>query len=338
LTDTPVPLGADDLFDVVGAYRLSAAVMAMAQLGLPEILGTGAKAPTEIAEALGVTEPPIRHLLRMLASRGALVERADGRFDNSGLSDALRDPTNRDMICGWSALPELFDAWACLHRAVRGEFASPFEAAFGVDFHAYLTEHRETAAAYGDANASTVEEFEEIAHTIDLSEVRTVAVVGGLSGIELVPLLRRWPHAQAILTDLPAALEDAERTLTDHGLASRVEIVPGDARIAVPPADAYLLSTVLRCLRDDDAVAVLRACRRAGGQTVKTYSVEMVVPEGPASHPGATAELTAWVAYGGADRTAQEWRELHRRAGLHVSTITPLSDAFSLIEGVALKG
>jgi hypothetical protein len=164
------------------------------------------------------------------------------------------------MFLGWQAMPAFFQAWSGLAGALRTG-RSPFEVVHGSDLHAYFTSHPGDAASYETAMGSTVEDFEEFAESVDLSERSTVVCVGGASGIELVPILARWPNLRGVLTDLPDALINAADVLAAHGITDRVTVVPGDARTAAPPGDVYVLSTVLRCLSEPDAVAMLSACR-----------------------------------------------------------------------------
>ena len=326
------PLSADDLSEVAGAYRLSAAVMAMAELGLPDLLAGGPMRAGSLAAQLGVDEHALGVFLRMLASRGALVEDADGRFANSGLSAALVAGPQRDMILGWVALPEFFGAWAALAPALRTG-RTPFATAFDVGLHEYLGRDARANAAYSAAMGSTVESFAAIADAVDLADCEVVVAVGGGQGVELVPLLRRRPELRGILFDLANAVDGAAGVLADHGVADRVEIAIGDAREQVPHGDLYVLSTVLRCMGDDDAVAVLASCRRAGTDGARTLVVEMPLDDGPGEHPSATAALTAWVVYGGADRTRDQWAQLHERAGLTIEQTIDLDDRFAMFVG-----
>lgn len=323
-------LSGDDLVSLVGAYRLSAAVVAMAELGIPDLLADGALTPEDLARECRVPLAPIRRLVRMLASRGALIEDDRGRVMNTGLSDALRRGPQRDMVLGWTALPEIFAAWSSIVPALRvGTF--PFRYMYGTGFHEHLATHPASSSAYAAATGSTGDEFDGVAAAMDLSACSCVVSVGGGQGQELVPLLRRWPHLRAVLVDLPAALDGAENLLRGCGLADRVRIEPGDAREGLPAADAYVLLTVLRCLDDDEATAVLAACEQAGAADMQVSVVEMPLAEGFAAHPGATADMTAWVVYGGADRTINQWMTIHDNAGLKVGTVTPLDGPYALL-------
>jgi len=319
-----------DLLDVIGGYRLSAAVRAMAELGIPDLLAGTAQTTGELASALGVKPAPLDRLLRMLASRGALELDELGRYRNSGLSAALVRGEMRDLLLGWAMLPGVVAAWGSLAAAIR-QGTTPFEQAHHADLHGYFDAHPDEYGSYVTAMGSTIDGFEAMADALDLSGDSTVVSVGGGQGMELVPLLRKWPQLRAVLTDFPEAVVGADELFVRFGLADRVRIVAGDARSLVPSGDAYVLSTVLRCLPDDDVVAVLTACRAAARPGARVHVVEMPIPDGGPQHPSATADLIAWVAYGGADRTVPQWTRLHAEAGWRVIGVTPANSPFAII-------
>lgn len=324
-------LSADDVSDVVGAFRLSAAVVAMADLGVPDALAGGPLTAAALAASLRVDAGLLDRLLKMLVARAVLGVDDAGRYFNSAMSEALTSCAVRDMVLGWSALPSVFSAWGHLSESVRSG-TPPFLIAHGTDLHGVFHNSPDEAARYATAMASTVEGFEDLAAALDLAGRDTVVSVGGGRGVELVPVLRRWPHVRGVLVDLPDALTGAHETLHEHGIEDRVGILAADATTAVPAGDAFVLSTVLRCLSHTDAVSMLRACRTAAtGPHATLNAVEMILPDGPPTHPAATADLTAWVAYGGADHTPDEWRALFAEGGWRLDRIVALTDPYSLL-------
>lgn len=97
-------LTADDIASVasvVSAYRLSASVVAMAELDVPDALTERPRTAAELAETLDVAPDPLARMLRTLVSRGALLLDEQGRYANTGLSAALVRGPDRDMLLGW---------------------------------------------------------------------------------------------------------------------------------------------------------------------------------------------------------------------------------------------
>lgn len=322
-------LGADALAGIVAGYKLMAALRAAVELGIPDALAEQPLTARELSTRIDVPGVGLDRVLRLLVSQGALVLAGD-RYANSGLTESLMSGPARDMFLGWQALPPFVAAWQHLADAVRTD-RSPFLLTHGQDLHDYFESHPDDRALYDAANASTADGFNALAEAMDLSAVSTLVSVGGASGTELVPVLRRWPRVRAILADLPTALAAAPKVLAENGLSDRVTITATDARTCAPAGDAYLLSTVLRCLSDDDAIAVLRACHEAADPNATMHVIEMPIPDGPPQHPNATADVTAWVAYGGADRTVRTWIAMHADAGWHDLQVAPLDGPFVLL-------
>ncbi|HET7278410.1 MAG TPA: methyltransferase [Dermatophilaceae bacterium] len=324
------PLTEEDLLSVVGAYRLTAAVVAMTELSLPDHLASGPRTPEDLAAAAGVDPDLLGRLVRMLAAQGALLVDDQGRYANTGLSAALRVGPMRDMLLGWAALPGVVRAWSGLASGIRSG-RSPFEVVNRSSFHDYLVANPAEAAAYDRAMGSTSQGFEDLAKTLELSGRETVVCVGGGNGMELGPLLDRYPGVRAILVDFPDTVPAAEAALAALGIRDRVEIAPGDARRAVPPGDTYVMSTVLRCLDDESARDVLRSCRRSAAPGATLHAFEIPLPEGRPQYPAAMMDLTAWVAYGGKDRTVSRWRELFAETGWRLEDVVIVTEPYGML-------
>jgi hypothetical protein len=79
----------------------------------------------------------------------------------------------------------------------------------------------------------------------------------------------------------------------------------------VPPgADAYVLSSVIHDWNDEQAIKILRNCRRAMRRHSKIVMLECVVPAGEQASFSKVLDLNMLVMNGGCERTAKEFREL----------------------------
>jgi len=96
----------NELRRAAGAYRLSQAIYAMADLGVADLLLSGPKDASELASAMGASEPHLRRLLRALASESVLAEGPDGRFSLGEVGGLMASGGGlREMVLGWSTLP-----------------------------------------------------------------------------------------------------------------------------------------------------------------------------------------------------------------------------------------
>ncbi len=321
---------------MAGAYRLSAAVAAFAELGVADVLAGGPRSAAEVASELGVHEPTLRRLLAALAGEGVVSEQ-DGRYGLTPLSRALcsNDPDHtRDMVRGWTALAEGYRAFGELAATVRTG-VSGFRLAHGQPFHEYLRDHPDRAAVYGAAMESTVEDFQAAVDAYDFAQHESVVDIGGGYGGFLLCLTRTHPHIHGTVYDLPHVVEEAATRLAASGPSDRIACTGGDAFESVPAgADAYVMSTVLRCFDDEQCTRLLRSCRAAMKPGARVLLLEMMLPTGAPPPPHGVADLQALAVYGGADRTEGQWRSLLQSAGLSLLGVQPAELPYWWIVGV----
>ncbi len=173
-----------------------------------------------------------------------------------------------------------------------------------------------------------------------LTKLRGVALC---LGEELVGLLARRAELVGDLLlallqlDLPAGVHGAAETLVAAGVRDRCEVVTGDFFTAVPEGgDGYLLKSVVDDWDDERAVAILRNCRRAAGSSGTVLVVEPVLParvESAAVIGDVLSDINMLVNIGGKERTAEQFEELFRAAGLQLDEIVPVGAGYHVVAG-----
>jgi hypothetical protein len=328
-----VTLQPDDLVTITRHAKLAALLTALTSLGVPDALADGPRPADEIAAGVGARPERVERLLRAAASEGALDHGPAG-YALTAFSRQLctsGEGALGPMMVGWSMLRAGQVALAHLDEAVRAGTGG-VEAAFGRPFHAYLDAHPDEAQRYCRAMESTVESFAAGARAYDFSRFDTVVDVGGGLGGLLVAVIREHPGVHGILFDLPRVVAAAPAALAPHPESDRIDVVAGDLFHDLPRgADAYVYSTVLRCLEDDACVDALRACAAAARPGGQVLAVEMVLPEGVPPSPSGLADVYAMAVYGGKDRTEAQWADLMTSAGFGKPTFHPVEGAFVLV-------
>lgn len=316
------PLDVDGLRRAAGAYRLSQAIYAFAELQVADGLLDGPRTASELAASRGLHERYLYRLLRALAGEGVLERLSDDRFQLTEASRLLAGRGGfRDMVVGWSVFPPTYAAFGELANAVRTG-RKPFHLAHGLDFHTYMAAHPDAAATYDDAMESTVEAFEDTLRNYDFSRFRTVIDVGGGGGAFLAALLRAHPDTVGVCVDLPQVIGNARRRGVPPDVAGRLELVGADFFAdPLPVGDAYTLLTVLRLFDDGEATALLARIRQAMPDTAVVVVEDFWLPEGNAPTPLGLADLQALCAYGGRDRSKSEYATILRDAGLRLGRI-----------------
>jgi SAM-dependent methyltransferase len=208
----------------------------------------------------------------------------------------------------------------------------------GVDAGPDLDAEIRGGAACRDAAMSerTAAFAPSVAETCGFADIRTVADVGGGQGTLLVEILRRHPHLQGIVFDVPTVAARAEAVLEAADLRDRCEVLAGDFFAAVPPgADCYLLANVLHDWDDARAAEILGNCRRALARGGRVLIVERLIPGDPGQAvPTLLSDINMLVITGGQERTDAEYGALLAAAGLRLTAVRPVAFPYGVIEGV----
>ena len=293
-------------------------------LGVPDALATGPRDAQELAAELGAEPGPLHRVLRGLAAEEVLDELPDGRFGLSETGQLLRAEVPGSLRGAVTARGQLYyGAVAGLPDAVR-HGGTPFELVHGRPFFEHLAAAPERLAAFQASMADrSAREAGAVVAAYDLSGAGSVVDVGGGTGTLLRAVRERVPAADVLLFDRP---EVAAR--------SELPAVGGDFFTEVPGgADVYLLSRVLHDWDDEDAVRVLRTCRRALRPDSVLLVVEAVLPERAVDDPAAVRmDLHVLVLLQGRERTAAEYAQLFSAAGLRLTADVPTDAGVHVLE------
>jgi O-methyltransferase domain len=329
------PQPAQQLFQMIVGSWVARAIYVAAKLQIADRLADGPRAAEELAAAAGVAPRPLSRVLRALAGVGVFAREADGRFRLNPLADPLREGGSESLRALAVMIGEEQDrCWDDLFETVRtGETA--FDRLYGRPLFAYLGEHPEQARIF-DAAMTGVHGRETAAmlDAYDLSDVGTLADVGGGLGSNLTSILGRYPAMRGMLFDQPHVVERARPVLEAAGVSGRCTVEGGDFFEAVPRgADAYLLGRILHDWDDARAGLILDNLRRAMSAGAKLLLVEHVLPDGDGASSGKLRDLHMMVMLGGLERTEAEYRRLFAGHGFRLTRVVPTAGDISVVEG-----
>ncbi len=325
------------LLEMVGAGWTSQMLAVVAKLGIADLLADGHRRADELAEACGANAEALDRVMRALVRVGVFVE-SEGGYTLAPAGDALRSdaPDSVRALVVMCGEPWYQAAWAHLLYSVRtGD--SAFERVHECDLFEYLSRRDEAAAWYHDAmtdlsalDAATVPAF------YDFSRFGSIVDVGGGHGAQLVEILRANPRLRGTVFDTPYVVVGARATVRRAGLAERCTLVGGDLFRAVPDgSELYLLGRVLRDWDDERARRVLKNCRRAMARDGRVLILEVVRDDEHAPRIGPLVDVERLViSSNGRERTANQYRELLRSAGLDLQRTVPLPSGHSILEAM----
>lgn len=324
------------LRDIALACGRAAALRAAVELSIAEALGDTPTNLIDLATLVGAPPETLARLLRALICHGVFAQDDDGCYVHTDASRLLREdePGSIKYIVLWSTEPWTWELWPHLADAIRTR-DTMFTTLHGKDFFPYLHSAAPESAAVMDRAMmqSSTMSVEAIVDSLDLSGARSVADVAGGRGHVLAALLERHPGLNGTLVDLPNALRNVDERLRAGGkLASRVTVVPADARDDIPPGmDVYLLKSILDW-DDESTVKTLRNVVRAAGPGGRVYLVENLIDENLQPEFSTTMDLLLLLNVGGGKHTLDGLTELIRRAGLRVDAARPVDTYLHLVE------
>lgn len=299
-----------DVWDALRGGLLTRALALAAEHGVARALDDGPRSVDELAAA-GDADPDVLYrVLRALASDGIFAEVEPRVFANSEASETLLED-------GWEALARLFgNSWLQAVAAFDLSGEASFPRVHGGEFWSWLASHPEERALFDTAMEQGWQRRVERLDSAGWRGDETVVDVGGGNGSLLVELTARVPGLRGVVFDVPETVRDEEV------LAARsIEFVEGSFFDSVPPADVYILGTVLHDWDDESAGAILRTIRSGAPSGSRVLIVDAVVPPGNEPHSAKWLDLLMLVLAGGRERTEAEWRALLEDTGLRIDAI-----------------
>ncbi len=327
----------DELKRLINGYQVSQAISVAATLGVADLLAEGPRASDDLARDAGADADALYRLLRALAAVGLLREADGRRFVLTALGEPLRSDVP-GSLAGWAAFvgrPGFWQSWGALLHSVRtGENA--FRHVHGTDVWGWRAERPEESAVFDRAMASLTGGADQaLIEAYDFGRFGTVVDVGGGNGALIASLLGAFPAMQGILFDQPHVTAAAPDVLTAAGVADRCRVVGGSFFDGVPEGgDAYVLKSIVHDWEDAEAVAIVRACRRAAGDGAALLLIERDL--GPPNEAPAAklSDLNMLVNPGGRERSVEEYAALFDAAGFAFVGATPTASGLSVLEAV----
>jgi SAM-dependent methyltransferase len=335
----PAPSG--ELIAIAAGIWKARALYAAARLRFADLIGDGAVSAEDLASATGMHAPSLRRLMRTLTSLGVLAEIEPSRYRLTGVGAALKEgaPGSARAAILTLAGDWQWKAWDNMLYSLRtGEPA--MRKSFGLSLFDYLAANPEAAAHFDEAMVAVHGgDGANITAAYDFSGLRTIVDVGGGTGALLSAILAANPHLHGVLYERPQTIPQARTLIRNCGLAARCEVRAGNFFLDVPEGhDAYILSHILHDWTDEQALPILRNCRRAIGPEGRLLILEAVLPEDDTPHPGKMMDLLMLTVTGGLERTGSEYSQLLARAGFRVGRIISLASDQSIVEALPSTG
>ncbi len=304
-------------------------VHVVATLRIADHIAAGKGRIHDLAAVAGCDPYVLHRVLTHLVSKGLFEEPSSGTFLLNEPARKLLEPSQLIGLDLKGIGGRMAHAWGTLLPYVRtGKPA--YHERFGRPFWEDLDAHPKVAATFdaliGSVGHGTPDP--DFSITGGWEAVRSVVDVGGGTGAMLAEILRKWPHIDGTLVELPRTAALSDETFRAAGVSPRVTTV-GQSFFDILPAgaDLYLLRKVVNNWPDPEATAILGRCAEAARPDGRVVILGGV---GPDDAPrGLSIEM---VLLGGKHRTVAEFREIASRAGLEVIAAGPQPSGQFVVE------
>jgi len=330
---TPNP--AVEILRLINGYQMTQAIHVAASLGLADHLKDGPRSAEELASLAQAHPAALYRLLRALAAAGIFREDDERRFSLTPMGNCLRSDSSTPMGA-WAEFvgrPYVWQAWGHLLHSIKTD-QNAFSSLHGTSVWQYRIEHPEEGAVFDRAMTGlSGGAVETLVGAYSFADFRHVADIGGGQGQLIARILSANATLRGTLFDQSHVVDKAGALLTEAGVDDRCEIVAGNFFESVPSgADAYLLRAVLQCWEDQEAIAILKACRRVMTEAAKLLIIEHILAPPNEGLAGKFADINMLVLPGGRERTRDEFSSLCAVAGFKLVGAVPAGPRYNVIE------
>jgi hypothetical protein len=319
------------LVEVMHLGLLWHCLCAITRLEVPERLAAGPLPLAQLAAAVGAHQDALRRVLRLVADHHIVTFEGD----RVGLTDRGRllcrdHPSSLSAAFAAVGAPDL--AHGLTDTLRTGRAAAP--RVLGMGYWDYLAAHPDQQALFDQAMVQRAQALSlACVPVLDWPSLGTIADIAGGIGTLLAAVLQAAPGAHGILVEQPQVLERARPFLERHGVADRCVLHPGDLFAPPPPADLYLLASVLHDWDDTHAARILAALGHSAARDTRLRIFEMPLPTDATPHRAKMSDVLMLLEFDGArERTVGQYRDLLEATGWRLEQVVASPGPMSVIQ------
>ena len=319
-------------------FALHQALAAIAKFGVADAIERGVDSTADLASELALNEDALYRALRALAAQGIFEETSPRVFRNTALSNPLRSdvPGSVRALFIFTGCEFVARPFQEIGYSIQTGVASRHMLS-GMGSFEYLAQNPELAKIFDDAMTSFSNLIGPgVAAAYDFSIWESLTDVAGGNGILLAHILKAHKNLRGVLADVSHVLERArERGFLSGEVASRTKMLPCNFFEEIPSGTrAYLMKSIIHDWNDDQALQILRNCRRVIPANGALFIVEMGLSEANQPSMGKIIDLYMLVLTGGKERTTDEYRSLLDRSGFRLNRVVPTPSPFVIFEAL----
>lgn len=314
---------------------ISQSVHAVVELKIPDLLKNGPLSYVDLAQKTQTDEKLLYRVLKMLADVDLFYESSPGVFELNQISQFLKTDHPNSFTVDEMYFDETFLAmWTSLLDCLKTgkpAFMLKTDVQKAYDYLEKDPEFLKKVNVYMQTKTGQI--VESFLDQIDLSQVSSVADLGGGIGHLSKAIVQKYPHIQATVFDLPEIIADAKAR--DQNQTKNLSFVAGDIFNTIPKGkDVYILSVVLHIFEDDQVLKILENCKKVMPKGSKLLIVERFFSTQEKKPLTSMESVKMSIVSGGLERTDKQYEDLLNQAGFKVSSQYSLENDKGVIEAV----
>jgi hypothetical protein len=319
------------MVEVINLGLLWHCLCAITRLEVPERLAAGALPLAELAAAVGADPDALWRVLRLVADHHVVTFEGD-RVGLTGRGRLLCRDHPASLSAAFATVGDSDVAHGLTETLQTGRAAAP--RVLGMGYWEYLAAHPDQQALFDQAMVQRAQVLSlACVPVLDWPASGTIADIAGGIGTLVAAVLQATPGARGILVEQPQVLERARPFLQRHGVADRCVLHPGDLFVPPPPADLYLLASVLHDWDDTNAARILAALGLSATRDSRLRIFEMLLPTDATPHRATMSDVLMLLMFDGArERTAGQYRDLLGSTGWKLERVVASPGPMSVIQ------
>lgn len=312
------------LIELITSYRKSAAIYAFVNTGLSINFKDGAYVDiSELSHKSGIDHSRLSRLCDFLIEIGVLV----GNNDKVALSDecsALANPESMESLMTKCEIsPEFWNAWLMYSKSLLENNDKPaFEIAHGKPFFNYLENNQLLKYNFDHFMSKNSDKIiGKLLDIYDFSQYNRILDLGGGEGNLLVRISEKIKGKHYAVLDIYNKIPVSEN----------IEFIDGDFFKSIPSGyDLYILKNVIHNWSDNDAILILKNCRKAMDNGATILLIGLIKKS--QSERIKSTDIAMDVLLSGKERYLTEFEYLAEQAGLVIKDTKNINELYSIIE------
>ena len=302
------------------------------KLEVLEAIKKGYNTFNKLNEYLGVPNPSLDMIIKLLKLWNFITE-LNGIYKVNYIGDLLTEDHPRSLK--YAALmwgDEHYIVMSRLCEALKS-YEPQFKNIYNLDIFPYFDKNKEKGAIFHEAMKEYGEDYDNLLLLHYFNGTKSIMDVGGGSGHLLEKILLKNSHIkEAVLFDLPMIIENAQASLKNDEIISKIKFISGDFLNKIPiQVDTIVMSRVLHDWNDSKVLEILKNINLSLKENGTLLLFEIIVPEELNYDVGITLNFNLLVCTGGKERTLKELQRLLNKTNFELSQIKKGKSNISLI-------